>query len=52
MLVKLVVQTPRKLAEAVSAALFAAGAGGIEELDGSRRLGVYAGNGLAVPLLL
>jgi ribosomal protein L11 methyltransferase len=42
MLAKLVVQTPRKLAEVVSAALFAAGAGGIEELDGSRRLIVYA----------
>ncbi|MEO6599249.1 MAG: 50S ribosomal protein L11 methyltransferase [Polyangiaceae bacterium] len=44
MLVKLVVQTPRKLAAAVSAALFAAGAGAIEELDGSRRLVVYAEN--------
>lgn len=44
MLAKLTVRTPRKLAEAVSAALFAAGAGGIEELDGGRRLVVYAEN--------
>jgi ribosomal protein L11 methyltransferase len=42
MLAKLVVRTPRKFAEAVSALLFEAGAGGIEELDGSRRLVVYA----------
>ena len=42
MLVKLVVRTPKKLAEVVSAVLFEAGAGGIEELDGSRRLVVYA----------
>ena len=42
MLVKLVVRTPRKLAEVVSALLFEAGAGGIEELDGGRRLIVYA----------
>ena len=42
MLVKLVVRTPRKLAELVSAVLFEAGAGGIEELEGSRRLVVYA----------
>jgi ribosomal protein L11 methyltransferase len=41
-LVKLVVRTPKKLAEVVSAVLFEAGAGGIEELDGSRRLVVYA----------
>jgi ribosomal protein L11 methyltransferase len=44
MLAKLTVQTPRKFAEVVSAALFAAGAGGIEELDGARRLVVYAEN--------
>jgi ribosomal protein L11 methyltransferase len=42
MLAKLTVHTPRKFVEAVSAALFAAGAGGIEELDGARRLVVYA----------
>ena len=42
MLVKLLVRTPRKLAETVSAALFEAGAGGIEEQDGSKRLVVYA----------
>jgi ribosomal protein L11 methyltransferase len=41
-LVKLVVRTPRKLSETVSELLFAAGAGGIEELDGGRRLVVYA----------
>jgi ribosomal protein L11 methyltransferase len=42
MLVKLVVRTPRKLAEIVSSVLFEAGAGGIEEQDGSKRLVVYA----------
>ena len=42
MLVKLLVRTPRKLAETVSAVLFEAGAGGIEEQDGSKRLVVYA----------
>lgn len=42
MLVKLVVRTPRKLAETVSSVLFEAGAGGIEEQDGSKRLVVYA----------
>jgi ribosomal protein L11 methyltransferase len=42
MLVKLVVRTPRKLAEVVSSVLFEAGAGGIEEQDGSKRLIVYA----------
>jgi len=42
MLVKLVVRTPRKLSELVAELLFAAGAGGIEELDGARRLIVYA----------
>src|SRR4051812_47291474 len=42
MLVKLVVRTPRKLAELVSSVLFEAGAGGIEEQDGSKRLVVYA----------
>jgi ribosomal protein L11 methyltransferase len=41
MLVKLVVRTPRKLAEIVSSVLFEAGAGGIEEQDGSKRLVVY-----------
>ena len=41
-LVKLVIRTPRKLSETVSAVLFEAGAGGIEELDGGRRLIVYA----------
>jgi ribosomal protein L11 methyltransferase len=41
-LVKLVVRTPRKLSEAVSAVLFEAGAGGIEELESGRRLIVYA----------
>lgn len=41
-LVKLVVRTPRKLSETVSAVLFEAGAGGIEELEGGRRLIVYA----------
>ena len=44
MLAKLTVRTPRKWTEAVSAVLFAAGAGGIEELDGARRLVVYAEN--------
>ena len=38
MLVKLVVRTPRKLVEIVSSALFEAGAGAIEEQDGSKRL--------------
>jgi ribosomal protein L11 methyltransferase len=42
MLVKLVVRTPKKLADLVSEVLFAAGAGGIEELEGGRRLVVYA----------
>jgi len=42
MLVKLVVRTPRKHAETVSSVLFEAGAGGIEEQDGSKRLVVYA----------
>jgi ribosomal protein L11 methyltransferase len=42
MLVKLVVRTPRKFAETVSSVLFAAGAGGIEEQDGAKRLVVYA----------
>ena len=42
MLVKLVVRTPRKLAELVSGVLFEAGAGGVEELDNGRRLLVYA----------
>jgi len=42
MLVKLVVRTPRKLVELVSSVLFEAGAGGIEEQDGSKRLVVYA----------
>ncbi|MEO7032802.1 MAG: 50S ribosomal protein L11 methyltransferase [Polyangiaceae bacterium] len=41
-LVKLVVRTPRKHAEVVSAVLFEAGAGGIEELESSRKLVVYA----------
>ena len=41
MLVKLLVRTPRKLAETVSSALFEAGAGGIEERDGSKLLVVY-----------
>jgi ribosomal protein L11 methyltransferase len=40
-LVKLVVRTPRKLAETVSALLFEAGAGAVEEQDGSKRLVVY-----------
>lgn len=42
MLAKLSVRTPRKWAELVSSALFAAGAGGIEELESARRLIVYA----------
>ena len=42
MLVKLSVRTPRKFAELVSSLLFEAGAGGIEELEGGRRLVVYA----------
>lgn len=42
MLVKLIVRTPRKFAELVSSVLFEAGAGGIEEQDGSKRLLVYA----------
>lgn len=41
-LVKLVVRSPRKLSETVSALLFEAGAGGVEELEGGRRLVVYA----------
>lgn len=41
---KLIVQTPKKLSDLVSALLFEAGAGGIEELDGGRRLVVYAEN--------
>ncbi|MEP7052215.1 MAG: 50S ribosomal protein L11 methyltransferase [Pseudomonadota bacterium] len=43
-LVKLVVRTPRKHAELVSAVLFEAGAGGIEELENSKKLVVYAAN--------
>jgi len=42
MLVKLLVRTPRKLASVVSSVLFEAGAGGIEERDGSKLLVVYA----------
>ena len=42
MLVKLVVRTPRKWAEVVSAVLFEAGAGAVEELDRARCLVVYA----------
>jgi len=42
MLVKLVVRTPRKLAELVSSVLFQAGAGGIEERENSKQLVVYA----------
>jgi ribosomal protein L11 methyltransferase len=42
MLVKLVVRTPRKLAEMVSSVLFQAGAGGIEEREGAKQLLVYA----------
>ncbi|MEI9949251.1 MAG: 50S ribosomal protein L11 methyltransferase [Pseudomonadota bacterium] len=42
MLVKLLVRTPRKFVDIVSAVLFQAGAGGIEEQDGSKRLVVYA----------
>jgi ribosomal protein L11 methyltransferase len=42
MLVKLVVQTPKKWAELVSSVLFDAGAGGIEELESGRKLVVYA----------
>jgi ribosomal protein L11 methyltransferase len=42
LLVKLVVQTPKKLAELVSSVLFDAGAGGIEELESGRKLVVYA----------
>ena len=41
-LVKLVVRTPRRHAEVVSAVLFEAGAGGIEELESSKKLVVYA----------
>jgi ribosomal protein L11 methyltransferase len=41
-LVKLVVRTPRKLSQLVSAVLFEAGAGGVEELENGRRLLVYA----------
>jgi ribosomal protein L11 methyltransferase len=41
-LVKLVVRIPRKHAELVSSVLFEAGAGGIEELDNSKQLVVYA----------
>jgi hypothetical protein len=44
LLVKLVVQTPKKLAELVSSVLFDAGAGGIEELESGRKLVVYAAN--------
>ena len=51
MLVKLVVRTPKKLAEAVSEVLFAAGAGGIEELEGGRRLVVYAESSAAAEAL-
>ena len=42
MLVKLLVRTPRRLAETVSSVLFEAGAGGVEERDGSKQLIVYA----------
>jgi len=42
MLVKLIVRAPRRLTETVSSVLFEAGAGGIEEQDGSKRLVVYA----------
>jgi ribosomal protein L11 methyltransferase len=42
LLVKLVVRTPKKLAELVSSVLFDAGAGGIEEQDNGRKLVVYA----------
>ena len=42
LLVKLVVETPRRLAELVSSVLFDAGAGGIEEQESGRRLVVYA----------
>jgi len=42
MLVKVVVRTPRKLAEMVSSVLFEAGAGGIEEREGATQLLVYA----------
>ncbi len=42
MLVKLVVRSPRKLAQLVSSVLFEAGAGGVEELDNGRCLVVYA----------
>ena len=42
MLVKLLVRTPRKFAEIVSSVLFEAGAGAIEEQDGTKRLVVYA----------
>ncbi len=41
-LVKLLVRTPRKWTELVSQVLFAAGAGGIEELESGRQLVVYA----------
>jgi ribosomal protein L11 methyltransferase len=41
-LVKLIVRTPKKLSEVVSAVLFDAGAGGIEEQENGRRLVVYA----------
>ncbi len=41
-LVKLVVRTPRRHAEVLSAVLFEAGAGGIEELENSKKLVVYA----------
>jgi len=42
MLVKLLLRTPRKLAQTVSSVLFEAGAGGIEERDGGKLLVVYA----------
>lgn len=42
MLVKLVARAPRKLSALVSQVLFEAGAQGIEELEGGRRLVVYA----------
>jgi ribosomal protein L11 methyltransferase len=41
-LVKLVVETPKRLAELVSSVLFEAGAGGIEEQASGRKLVVYA----------
>src|SRR5882724_5433611 len=42
LLVKLVVRTPKKLAELVSSVLFDAGAGAVEELENGRKQVVYA----------